>query len=212
MASDRARVSGRVVDANGAAIADATIAVRATGERATADRSGAFVLDVPANTTLTLEATSANMAPTLLPQFMLTPDASAEFEIPLVDREHLKSLVAMGANTSGGAIAIALKSMSGATGSAAGATIEISPSNLARVMYAPELAGLPDPDPSLTAIPTGANPIVWAVGVQPHLTTMTITLRGASQLAPPYSIEDVMWPGTFTVDAGALTLLTLFTP
>ena len=25
-------------------------------------------------------------------------------------------------------------------------------------------------------------------------------------------IDDVMWPGTFTVDAGALTLVTLFTP
>jgi hypothetical protein len=212
MASDRATVSGHIVDASGAAIADATIAVRATGERATADSSGAFVLDVPANTTLTLEATAANMAPTLLPQFMLSRDATAEFEIPLVAREHLKSLVAMGANTSGGAIAIALKSMSGTSDGAAGGTIEISPSNLGRVVYAPGLAGLPDPDLSLTEIPSGATPIVWALGVQPHLTTMTITLRGASQLAPPYSIEDVMWPGTFTVDAGALTLVTLFTP
>jgi hypothetical protein len=118
MASDRAKVSGHIVDASGTAIADATIAVRATGERATADSSGAFVLDVPANTTLTLEATAANMAPTLLPQFMLSRDATAEFEIPLVAREHLKTLVALGANTSGGAIAIALKSMSGATDSA----------------------------------------------------------------------------------------------
>jgi hypothetical protein len=212
MASDRATVSGHVVDANGAAIANATIVVRATGERATADSSGAFVLDVPANTTLTLEATAANMAPTLLPQFVLSRDATAEFEIPLVAGEHLKSLVAMGANPSGGAMAIALKSMSGASDSAAGATIEISPSNLGRVVYAAGLAGLPDPDLSLTAIPSGASPIVWALGVQPHLSTMTITLRGASQLAPPYSIEDVIWPGTFTVDAGALTLVTLFTP
>jgi hypothetical protein len=212
MASDRAIVSGRVVDANGAAIANAAIVVRATGERATADSSGAFVLDVPANTTLTIEARAANMAPTLLPQFVLSRDATAEFEIPLVAGEHLKSLVAMGANTSGGAMAIALKSMSGASDSAAGATIEISPSNLGRVVYAPGLAGLPDPDLSLTAIPSGASPIVWALGVQPHLSTMTITLRGASQVAPPYSIEDVIWPGTFTVEAGALTLVTLFTP
>ena len=27
----------------------------------------------------------------------------------------------------------------------------------------------------------------------------------------PYAIDDVIWPGTFTVDAGALTLVTLFT-
>ena len=212
MASERATVSGHVVDANGAAIAGATIAVRATGERATADSKGAFTLDVLANTTLTLEATAPNMAPTLLPQFMVSPAANAAFEIPLLGRDHLKGLVALGANASGGAVAVALKSLSGASDSAAGATIEIAPSNLGRVMYTPGLAGMPDPDPSLTAIPRGANPVAWALGVQPHVSIMTIALRGASQVEPPYSIEDVMWPGTFTVDAGALTLVTLFTP
>jgi hypothetical protein len=40
---------------------------------------------------------------------------------------------------------------------------------------------------------------------------MQLALRGASQVAPPYAIDDVIWPGTFTVDAGALTLVTLFT-
>jgi hypothetical protein len=80
------------------------------------------------------------------------------------------------------------------------------------VLYAPGLGGLPDPDPLLTEIPSGANPIVWALGVHPHVTVMTIALRGASQIEPPYSIEEVIWPGTFTVDAGALTLVTLFTP
>ena len=211
MANDRASVSGHVVDASGVAVAGATIAVRATGEHTTADSNGAFTLDVLANTTLTLEATAPNMAPTLLPQFMVSPAANAAFEIPLLAREHLMSLVAMGANTSGGAIAIALKSLSGAADSAAGATIEITPSNLGRVMYTRGLAGMPDPDPSLSAIPSGANPVAWALGVQPHLTVMTIALRGVSQVEPPYSIEDVMWPGTFTVDAGALTLITLFT-
>jgi hypothetical protein len=32
------------------------------------------------------------------------------------------------------------------------------------------------------------------------------------QVVPPYAIDEVTWPGTFTVDAGALTLVTLFTP
>jgi hypothetical protein len=41
---------------------------------------------------------------------------------------------------------------------------------------------------------------------------MAFTLRGAPQLEPPFAIDDVTWPGTFTVDAGALTLVTLFTP
>jgi len=212
MASDRASISGHVVDASGAAVAGATIAVRATGERATADSDGAFTLDVLANTTLTLEATAPDMAPTLLPQFMVSPAANAQFEIPLLAREHLMGLVAMGANTSGGAVAIALKSLSGAIDSAAGATIELTPSKLGRVMYTAGFYGMPDPDPSLTAIPRGENPVAWALGVHPHVTVMTIALRGVSQVEPPYSIEDVVWPGTFTVDAGALTLVTLFTP
>jgi hypothetical protein len=41
---------------------------------------------------------------------------------------------------------------------------------------------------------------------------MTLTLRGVEQVEAPYTIDEVMWPGTFTVDAGALTLVTLFTP
>jgi hypothetical protein len=52
----------------------------------------------------------------------------------------------------------------------------------------------------------------WALGVQPHVSIMAFTLRGAPQLEPPFAIDDVTWPGTFTVDAGALTLVTLFTP
>ena len=211
MASDRATVSGRVVNASGAAVAGASVAVRATGESAIADSNGDFTLGVLANTTLTLEATAPDMAPTLLPQFMLSAEASASFEIPMLTVEHLKSLVAMGANPAGGAIAISLKSLSGAIDSAAGATIEIAPSNLGRVLYAPGSAGMPDPDPALAAIPRGENPVAWALGVQPHVSIMTIALRGASQVEPPYSIEDVMWPGTFTVDAGALTVITLFT-
>jgi hypothetical protein len=41
---------------------------------------------------------------------------------------------------------------------------------------------------------------------------MTFTLNGVPQLALPYSIDDVTWLGTYTIDAGALTLVTLFTP
>ena len=76
-------------------------------------------------------------------------------------------------------------------------------------MYDP---GMPDPDPSLTTIGQGGDRLAWAVGVQPHVSIMELTLRGASQLQPPYSMDDIMYPGTFTVDAGSLTLVTLFTP
>jgi hypothetical protein len=143
---------------------------------------------------------------------MVSPAATAAFEIPLLTHDHLTSLVAMGANTAGGAVAIALKSLSGAATTAAGATVEITPSNLGKVLYAPEHTGMPDPDPSLTAIVGGTGAIAWALGVQPHVSIMTLTLHGVSQVEPPYSIDDVIWPGTFTVDAGALTLVTLFTP
>src|SRR5262245_49102760 len=69
--NDRASVTGHVVDANGAGMQGATVTVRATGEHATTDSSGAFVIDVAANTTLTLATTGPNMATTLLPQFMM---------------------------------------------------------------------------------------------------------------------------------------------
>jgi hypothetical protein len=209
---DRATVTGHIVDANGAAIAGAAVAVRATGERAAVDDNGAFTLDVPANTTLTLAATAPSMATTLLSQFMLSPGASTAFEIPLLAGDRMKGLVALGNNTSGGVVAIVLKSLSGAAGSGEGATVEITPSNLGRVLYVPDNIGMLDPDPSLTAIVRSTDPVAWAVGVQPHVSIMTLTLRGVSQVEPPYAIDDVTWPGTFTVDAGALTLVTLFTP
>jgi hypothetical protein len=211
--SDRATVTGHVLDPNGAPVAGATVTVRASGEHATADSAGAFTLDVPASTTLTLSATAPNMAPTLLQQFLVSPGATAAVEIPVVTSDHFKSLVAMGANPSGGVVAVALRSLSG-TGSAAGGTVTLTPS-LGRVMYAPTSAGMADPDPAMAAVvpaaAPGAESYAWALGVQPHVSIMQLALHGVSQVEPPYAIDDVTWPGTFTVDAGALTLVTLFT-
>jgi hypothetical protein len=103
--------------------------------------------------------------------------------------------------------------MSGGATNAAGATIELTPSNLGKVLYAPpSAAGMADPDPKMTMFMPGTDPVAWALGVQPHVSIMKLTLHGASQVHPPYAIDDVEWPGTFTVDAGALTLVTLFTP
>src|SRR4029079_17583918 len=77
---DRATVTGHTVDGAGAPIAGATVTVRASGEHATSDSAGAFHLDVPANTTLTIEARSPAMATTLLSQFMISTGASTSFE------------------------------------------------------------------------------------------------------------------------------------
>ena len=207
--SDRATVTGHVVDNHGVAVAGATVAVRASGEHATADSTGTFTLDVPANTTLTLAATAPNMAPTLLQQLLVSPGANAAVEIAMVTSDHFKSLVAMGANPSGGVVAVALKSLSGA-GNVAGATVELTP-NLGRVMYTATGDGMADPDPSMAAVVQGDDSYAWALGVQPHVSIMQLAMRGVAQVEPPYAIDDIVWPGTFTVDAGALTLVTLFT-
>ena len=208
---DRASVTGRIVDASGAGIAGATVAVRATGERATSGSDGAFTLDVPANTTLTIEASAPNMANTLMPQFMISPALNASFEIPMVARAHLTSLIAMGANAMGGAVVIEVQSLSGSH-SLGRTTIDIAPSNLGKVMYMPNAGVLPDPDPALSAVTRSSGAVAWALGVQPHVSTLKLKLGGASQVDMPYSVEDITWLGTFTVDAGALTYLTVFTP
>jgi hypothetical protein len=211
--NDRAKVTGHVVDTAGAPVAGATVAVRTSGEHATTDSTGAFTLDVPANTTLTLAATAPSMAPTLLQQFLVSADASAAVEIPVITSDHFKTLVALGANPSGGVVAVALKSLSGSS-SVAGATVELTPS-LGRVMYAATSAGMADPDPTMAAVlPTvvqGEDSYAWALGVQPHVSIMQLAMHGVAQLEPPYAIDEIIWPGTFTVDAGALTLVTLFT-
>ncbi|MGH9883920.1 MAG: carboxypeptidase-like regulatory domain-containing protein [bacterium] len=210
--SERATVAGRVVDADGVAVPGAAIAVRATGEHATADANGGFTLDVPANTTLTIATTSPGMAPTLLPQLLVSPGTSAQITIPLVTTARLTSLSGLGPNPMGGVVAITVQSASGAPAGSGSSTIELTPSNLGKVFYAPEAPGMPDPDPSLTSMGPGSDCIAWALGVQPHVSIMSLTLHGSSQLEPPFAIDDITWPGTFTVDAGALTLVTLFTP
>jgi hypothetical protein len=197
------------VDTTGAPVAGAAVALRGSSEHAVADSTGAFSLDVPANTTLTLAASAPNMAPTLLQQFLVSPGARAVVEMPMVTSDHYKSLVAMGANASGGVVAVALKSLSG-NSSPAGATVELTPS-LGRVMYAATGTGMADPDPSMAAVVQGNDSYAWALGVQPHVSIMQFALRGVAEIEPPYALDDVIWPGTFTVDAGALTLVTLFT-
>ena len=205
--TDRATVTGHVLDTTGAPVAGATVSVRTSGEHATVDSTGAFSLDVPANTTLTLSATAPSMAPTLLQQFLVSTGTVAQVEIPLITTEHFKSLVAMGMNPSGGVVAVAVKSLSG-TGNVAGATVQLTPS-LGRMMYAP--AGMVDPDPAMAAVVQSDESYAWALGVQPHVSIMQFALHGVAQIEPPYAIDDVIWPGSFTVDAGALTLVTLFT-
>jgi hypothetical protein len=188
------------------------VAVRTSGEHVTADGNGAFTLDVAANTTLTLSATAPGMAPTLLQQFLVSPGASATVDLPMVTADHFKSLVAMGGNPAGGVVAVALRSLSG-TGSVAGATVTLTPS-LGRVMYAPTGAGMADPDPRMVAVTPAVvqdESYAWALGVQPHVSIMQLAMYGVAQIAPPYAIDDITFPGTFTVDAGALTLVTLFT-
>ena len=72
-----------------------------------------------------------------------------------------------------------------------------------------------DPDPAMVevmpSVVQGNESYAWALGVQPHVSIMQFSLHGVSQLEPPYAVDDVTWPGTFTVDPGALTLVTLFT-
>lgn len=207
--NDRATVTGHVVDAQGAAVAGATVTVRGSGEHATADSTGTFSMDVLANTTLTLAATAPSMAPTLLQQFMVSPGARAAVEITMVTSDHFHNLVAMGSNTAGGVVAVAVKSLSGFR-SVAGATVELTP-NLGRVMYPATGTGMGDPDPAMAAVVPGDDSYAWALGVQPHVSIMQLALRGIVQVEPPYAIDDITWPGTFTVDPGALTQVTLFT-
>jgi hypothetical protein len=208
---DRATITGHVVDVNGTPIAGATVALRSVDTHATTDAIGAFSLDVPANTTLTIAATAPNMSTTLLQQLLMSPDAHTAFDIPVFTIDHVKNLAAMGTNAMGGVVAIAVKSLSGAPVSA-GATVEITPDNFGTVLYAPQRPGMPDPDPTMKALVSGSTPIAWALGVQPHISIMKLSLHGVAEAQPPYSIDDVVWPGTFTVDAGSLTLVTLFTP
>src|SRR3569833_1180101 len=210
--SDRATVIGHVLDTTGAPVAGATVSVRSSGEHATVDSTGAFTLDVPANTTLTLSATAPSMAPTLLQQFLVSTGTTAQVEIPLITTDHFKSLVAMGMNPSGGVVAVAGKSLSGA-GNVAGATVQLTPS-LGRMMYAAAGAGMADPDPAMAAVVPSVEQgesYAWALGVQPRVSIMQFALHGVAQIEPPYALAAVIWPGSFTVAAGALTLVTLFT-
>src|SRR3954464_12992409 len=147
--SDRATVTGHVVDTSGAPVAGAAVALRGSGEHAMADSTGAFTLDVPANTTLTLSASAPTMAPTLLQQFLVSAGTTAQVEVPLITTDHFQALVKMGMNPAGGVVAVAVKSLSGAAAPAP--TVQLTPSRDRR-MPAPAGPGLPDPAPAMAAV------------------------------------------------------------
>jgi hypothetical protein len=175
---------------------------------------GSFVLDVPADTTLTLATTAPGMAPTLIQQFLLPPGGQTTLVVWMLSGERVTELAAMGTDASGGVVAITVRSaISGALAVTGidGASIEIFPRDLGRVLYASEPGELPDPDPALMALPRGSS-AAWALGVKPHVSVTTLELRGAARLEPPYVVDDVTWPGTFTVEANTLTLVTMLIP
>src|SRR5262249_32325611 len=142
---------------------------------------------------------------------------SATVELRMVTTEHFNSLVAMGADPSGGVVAVAFKSMSG-TGRVDGATVTMTPS-LGRVMYAPPGPSMAESDPAMEAamkavmssVVQSDESYAWVVGVQPHASSMQLALHGVSQVEAPYAIDDAIFTGSFTVEAGAVTLVTLFT-
>jgi hypothetical protein len=127
------------------------------------------------------------MAPTLLQQFLVSPGAIATVDLPMVTTDHLKILLAMGKNPSCGVVAVGLKSMSG-TGSVVGATVSLTPS-LGRVMYAPTGAGMADPDPAMAAV----MPSV-VQSDESYASIMQLAMHGASQVVPPYAIDELTFP------------------
>jgi hypothetical protein len=57
----------------------------------------------------------------------------------------------------------------------------------------------------MAVVVQGDDPYTWSSACSPHVSILQLALHGVT----PCAIDEVIWPGTFTVGAGALTLVTL---
>jgi len=168
-----ATVAGRVLNADGQAIAGATVSMldlpAGDGPRvATSGADGSWQLTIPGATWAALRVEAAGFAATRSNTFSVAKgQTSTELDLIMVQPAQIEQMSAMmgGARVADyGLVALEVRSLSGAC-DPTGGKISIEPTQLGRVVYS--RANDSEPDAGLTTMQKGARPAAWLLGVLP---------------------------------------------
>jgi hypothetical protein len=210
--ASQAVVSGRVVDFAGAPVAAAVVAMAETGNLTMTDGDGAFVLNVPADSTVTLQIAAPGFAMTHLAALqVLAGHAAGGTVIRLATPAKLDELNTgtRMVPTGYGVVAVELRSKNGHC-TPEGGHIVLTPAALGTVMYTG--GGSSDPDPTLSVAEASDDISAFIIGALPAggAANLVAEKPGCMPVTFPVDTGDRVHTGKFRIAAGALTQITLF--
>jgi hypothetical protein len=210
-------IGGHVRDDVGSPVAGATIQVAETDARATTDADGAYRVEVPSDSTVTLSASAPGTALTFRESVVVAAGARIEgFDFALLATERVATYDALGRpglETMRGLMAVRLHALDTAC-APSGAHLSVWPPLAATIVYgAPAAPGmLGAPDPAATSVPEGADVALWLAGTMPPANDLRfdVDVPGCRLASASPSFDGLTFPGQRHVVPAALTLVDLF--
>jgi hypothetical protein len=213
----QAALSGHVRDADGHGVAGAALELAETDATATTSADGAYRLEVPSDSTVTIVATATGMAPTFRESVVIAAQATiADFDFVLLAPDRvaaINALAAPGQEPTRGIMAVRLHSLDPACVTA-GAQLAVWPPSAAKVVYGGPSAsgGLAMPDPGVTAVQAGVDVDLWLAGAYPPGNGLAFTIEqaGCRLMGASPSLGGLTFPGLRHVAAQSMTQVDLF--
>ncbi len=212
----KAMLTGVVRDGAGTAVPGATLRIAETDATATSDATGAYAIDVPADSTVTLVGSAAGFAKTYEESVMLGAGTSGSIDVRLLPPADITAKSAMAevaAPDKRGVMAVRLRSTDGAC-AVAGAKLTVYPTGAATVIYGRPASsgGMAVPDVTLASVQDGADVAAWLVAVVPpgNMLLLTIEQPNCALTTSPQIADGMTFTGKLRADAGALTEASLF--
>jgi hypothetical protein len=210
-----AMISGHVLDPDGVGVA-ATITVAETDVTATSDGSGAFVVTVPSDSTVTLVASSDGHASTYRDSVVLASQSAVDgFDFLMLPTDRYAAMNAMATVNAmtGGLVAVRLHSLSAGCATD-GAQLAVWPPKAGTIVYSsPGAAGSFDqPDATITAVQAGTTTSAWIAGaISPgNMLAISVQQAGCMLVDASPSMNGMVFPGLRHPATGMLTQTDLF--
>jgi hypothetical protein len=212
----KAMLTGVVRDGAGMAVGGAKLWIAETDATATSDATGAYAIDVPSDSTVTLVGSADGFAKTYEESVMLGAGTAGSVDVRLLapaDITAKSAMAGVAAPDKRGVMAVRLRS-TGAGCAAAGAQLTVYPPGAATVIYGRpgSAGGMAVPDATLASVQDGADVAAWLVAVVPpgNMLSLTIDQPHCALAAGPQTADGMMFTGQLRSDAGALTEASLF--
>lgn len=213
-----ALVSGRVVGADGMGVPGATVLVAETDAKVTADDGGAYRIQVPSDSTVTLMASATGLAPTFRESVTVASQAMIDgFDFRLLPLDRITAANALGSpgqESTRGLMAVRLHALDAAC-VLAGARLSVWPPQTAKVVYSRPTAtagAMDTPDPVVDGVQPETTISAWLTAVVPPGNGITIGVEqpGCKVMTPSPSLGGLLFPGLRHVAVQSLTEVDLF--